>query len=238
MNRSDLIYYPIADSTNKAMRGYIDTAYEGFTAVAGRQTAGRGRMGRSFVSPTGGLYMSVLLKPKKDNFALITAAAAVAVTEVLEKKFSAVCGIKWVNDIFAGQKKICGILAESVFNSDGTPKAVILGIGINLCQPENGFPDDIKDIAGNLEVFLTTDEKLDLAAEISERIVATYPHPETFVNIYRTKSIVIGKEINVIKNGVAVRAKALDIDNECGLVVDYGESTDILRTGEISVRII
>ena len=80
MNRSDILYYPEVDSTNKALREYLHVAREGFTIVAGRQTAGRGRMGRSFISPAGGLYMSLVLKPEKDSFSLITSAAAVALT--------------------------------------------------------------------------------------------------------------------------------------------------------------
>ncbi len=237
MSRSDLIYYPVTDSTNRVLREYIDTAWEGFTVVAGAQTGGRGRMGRSFVSPKGGLYMSVLLKPQKDSFSLITAAAAVAVAHVLKEKYGAECGIKWVNDLLLDGKKVCGILAESVFGNDNAPKAVILGIGINLAYPENGFPEEIKDIAGALDVNLTVDEKLNLAEEISRVIVNIYPHPEKIVPAYRKRSAVIGKDIYVIRNGVSATAKAVGIDDECGLIADFGTHTEVLRTGEITVRI-
>ena len=238
MSRSDLIYYPVIDSTNRAMREYIDTAWEGFTAVAEAQTGGRGRMGRSFASPKGGLYMSVLLKPEKDNFSLITAAAAVAVTDVIEENFGIQCGIKWVNDLYYKNKKVCGILAESVFEKDGKPKAVILGIGINLAYPEGGFPEDIKDIAGSIGVLLSTEQKTTLASEIASRIVDIYPRPECFVDRYREKSIVVGKDILVIKNGVSTPAKCIGIDDECGLIADFGDRTETLRTGEISIRLI
>lgn len=237
MSRSDLIYYPTVDSTNRAMRGYMNVADEGFTIVAGEQTGGRGRMGRNFVSPKGGLYMSVLLKPEKDNFSLITAAAAVAVTGIIEKNFGVQCGIKWVNDLYYKNKKVCGILAESVFGKDGKPMAVILGIGINLAAPEGGFPDDIKDIAGSMDLCLSGDQKLALASEIAENIVDIYPCPSCFVNIYREKSLVTGKDIYVIRNGVSAPAKCIGIDDECGLIADFGDRTEILRTGEISIRI-
>ncbi len=236
MNRSDILYYPAVSSTNLALREYIHKAEEGFTVVAGEQSAGRGRMGRSFVSPCGGLYMSVLLKPKKDSFSLITSAAAVAVTQVIKEKFGTECGIKWVNDIIKDGKKVCGILAESVFDGGEKPAAVILGIGINLLRPENGYPEDIKDIATDMGVRLTTDEKIDLALEITDRILSLYPCPEKFVNEYRAKSTVIGKEIFVIRGGEKRCAFAVDIDGECGLTVDYGNETETLRTGEISVR--
>lgn len=237
MSRSDLIYYPVTDSTNRVLREYADTAWEGFTVVAGEQTSGRGRMGRSFISPKGGLYMSLLLKPEKDSFSLITAAAAVAVTDVLKERFGANCEIKWVNDILLDGKKVCGILAESVFEQNGKPKAVILGIGINLTCPENGFPEEIKDIAGALGVNLTADEKLDLAEQISRVTVDLYPRPERIVSAYRKRSAVIGKDIFVIRNGVSVPARAVGINGECGLIADFGTHTEVLRTGEISVRI-
>ena len=237
MNRSDVLYYPEVDSTNKALREYLHAAPEGFTIVAGKQTAGRGRMGRSFISPAGGLYMSVLLKPEKDSFSLITSAAAVAVTQVIAEKFGMPCGIKWVNDIIKDGKKVCGILAESVFDGGEKPAAVILGIGINLISPEGGFDKEIKDIATDLGIYLTADEKIDLAAEISGRILELYPCPESFVKEYREKSVVIGKEIYVIRGAEKTSATAVDIDDECGLIVDYGSKTEVLRTGEISVRV-
>lgn len=237
MNRSDILYYPEVDSTNKALREYLHVAREGFTIVAGRQTAGRGRMGRSFISPAGGLYMSLVLKPEKDSFSLITSAAAVAVTQVIYEKYGAKCGIKWVNDIIKDGKKVCGILAEAVFDGSEKPKAVILGIGINLVAPEGGFEKEIKDIATDLGIYLTADEKIDLAAEITNRILSLYPRPESFVNEYREKSVVIGKEIFVIRGSEKICGFAKDIDDECGLIVDYGSKTEVLRTGEISVRL-
>ena len=237
MNRSDILYYPEVDSTNKALREYLHVAREGFTIVAGRQTAGRGRMGRSFISPAGGLYMSLVLKPEKESFSLITSAAAVAVTQVIEEKYGAKCGIKWVNDIIKDGKKVCGILAEAVFDGSEKPAAVILGIGINLTSPEGGFPEEIKDIATHLGVCLTADEKIDLAAEIANRILSLYPRPESFVNEYREKSVVIGKEIFVIRGSEKTYGFAKDIDDECGLIVDCGSKTEVLRTGEISVRL-
>lgn len=237
MNRSDILYYPTVDSTNKALREYVKNAPEGLTVVAGEQTAGKGRMGRSFISKSGGLYMSLLLKPEKDSFSLITSAAAVAVTQVIEEKFGMPCGIKWVNDIIKDGKKVCGILAESVFDGGDKPAAVILGIGINLTVPEGGFPDEIKDIATHLGVCLTADEKIDLAVEIANRILSLYPRPESFVNEYREKSVVIGKEIYIIRGSEKVSGFAKDIDGECGLIVDFGTKTEVLRTGEISVRL-
>lgn len=238
MNRSDLIYYPVADSTNRVMREYMDRADQGFTVVSGEQTGGRGRLGRSFISPKGGLYMSVLLKPEKDNFSLITAAAAVAVTDVLSEKFGVECGIKWVNDLYYKNKKVCGILAESVFDACGKPQAVVLGVGINLSQPKGGFPDEIKDIAGSIGVSLSAEQRTDLALEISSRIVDIYPRPECFVDRYREKSIVVGKDIYVIQNGVSTPARCVGIDDECGLIANFGNRTEILRTGEISIRFI
>ena len=237
MSRSNVIYYPTADSTNRVLREYSENGYEGLTVVAGEQTQGKGRMGRSFLSPKGGLYMSVLLKPQSHDFSLITAAAAVAVSDVLEKRFGIVCGIKWVNDIIYNEKKLCGILAESIFDNACTPKAVILGIGINLKAPEKGFPKEIADIATDIGVSLSTDEKIDLAAEIARAVTDIYPRPETFTDIYRQKSAVTGKDIWVIRNGERFSAKCIGFDESCGLIADFGNRTETLRSGEISIRI-
>lgn len=236
MNRSETVFYPVTDSTNRVMREYIQNAPEGFTVVAERQTGGKGRMGRQFYSPEGGLYASVLLKPNEDNFSLITASAAVAVTDVLFEKFGVQCGIKWVNDITLNGKKICGILAESVFSSN-VPTAVILGYGINLALPKEGFPNEIRDIAGCLNVTLSAFEKMSLAEDISRRIVSIYKDPESFTEKYKKRSTVIGREIYVIKTDGTYNAKAIGIDRNCGLIVDYGNKIEVLRTGEISVRI-
>ena len=126
-----------------------------YAAVAGGQTRGRGRRGRSFFSPDGtGLYMSILLRPSgltADQAVRFTTVAAVAVSEAIETVAGRSATVKWVNDIYVGGRKACGILTEASFNpEDGTLDYAVVGIGINVYEPQGGFPEEIKDRAGAL----------------------------------------------------------------------------------------
>jgi BirA family biotin operon repressor/biotin-[acetyl-CoA-carboxylase] ligase len=126
-----------------------------YAAVAGGQTRGRGRRGRSFFSPDGtGLYMSILLRPSglsADEAVKFTTIAAVAVSEAIEAVACKTASIKWVNDIYVSGRKACGILTEASFNpEDGTLDYAVVGIGINVYEPQGGFPEEIKDRAGAL----------------------------------------------------------------------------------------
>ena len=139
-------------STNEALKREARTAGEWTVVIADSQTGGKGRMTRKFFSPKNcGIYMSVLLKPtlSVEKSVLITAAAAVAVSEAIEKLGHRETKIKWVNDVFICNKKVCGILTEGGINTEtmGLDWAV-LGIGINAYTPDGGFDDEIADIAG------------------------------------------------------------------------------------------
>lgn len=138
------------EAANQAMRG----AAEGVCIIAQEQTAGRGREGRTWISPKGsGLYFSIVLRPRLliEDLPLITLMAAVAVHRALEKAFNLVTDIKWPNDIYAREKKLCGILAETVETDSG--RAVILGIGINL--NEDALPVELKETATSLQGLLS-----------------------------------------------------------------------------------
>ncbi len=124
-----------------------------YAAIAGCQTQGRGRRGRSFFSPDGtGLYMSILLRPSAlsaDQAMRFTTIAAVATAEAIEAVSGRSASIKWVNDIYVGGRKVCGILTEASFNpEDGTLDYAVVGIGINVYEPVGGFPDEIRERAG------------------------------------------------------------------------------------------
>ena len=141
------------NSTNTEAKNLVcKNAAENTVVLAEHQTAGKGRMNRKFSSPEGtGIYMSLILKPKlsAENAVMITTAAAVAVSQAIESVANVKTGIKWVNDIYIGDKKVCGILAESASSSLNSDfKYVILGIGVNVFEPTDGFPDEIKEIAG------------------------------------------------------------------------------------------
>lgn len=224
--------YDTVTSTNDLLREKARAcAPAGTVVVAARQTAGRGRMGRSFLSEDGGLYMSVLLRPEgaAADALQITAHAAVAVALAVEKHTGEPCAIKWVNDIYQGGKKVCGILAEGQASAHGMDY-VVLGIGVNLCEPRGGFPADLRDIAGALaapvdkEVFLR---------DILANLTAENAHAE-----YAKRDMLFGKPITVYRGGEAVcTAVANGITEDFGLRILTACGEEILHTGEVTVRI-
>src|SRR5215467_2333173 len=146
-----ILRYESLPSTNtEAARLAVEGATEGLTVIASEQTAGRGRMQRAWLSPRGaGLYLSIVLKPKLplDQWPLVTFASAVAVAETLDSDFGVSTDIKWPNDILSSERKICGILAESIETSEG--RTLILGIGINLTS--QAFPGELNGVAASVE---------------------------------------------------------------------------------------
>lgn len=248
----DLRTFESIDSTNlEAKRIALEGAGHGTAVISNEQTSGRGRLGRSFFSPADtGLYLSILLKPNTADYIhplLITSAAAVAVCRAISKVAGIEAGIKWVNDIYVDGRKICGILTEGISNFEtGTIEYIVIGIGINCRIPDSGFPEDIKEIASALS-FSTVGEGLQrnmLAAEIVSKVLELHssPMPESFMREYRERSIVLGKQVRLLKNynsDAFEIVKAIDIDELAGLIVEHSDGTiEAIRTGDVSLRLI
>lgn len=218
-------------------------AKEGTVILALEQTQGRGRMGRSFYSPKGsGIYLSIILRPRLsiDDSLLITTSAAVAVAQAIEKIANVQAQIKWVNDIYVADKKVCGILTEATldFESGGLEYAVV-GIGINIAT--SIFPDDIRSIAGSIFSDKPKDRPVSsiLVAELLNNISEMTPHitDMSYLDEYRRRSFLIGRNILVLRGNDAIPAKAVDIDERARLVVEYENHTrEALLSGEVSVR--
>lgn len=232
------------DSTNMVCRNKANEGEdEGYIAIASSQTGGRGRKGRSFFSPADtGLYLSILLKPSWDPKSAslgLTTMAAVAVSEAIETVSGKKCGIKWVNDILIDGKKVCGILCEASFAiEDQRLFAVVVGIGINVYPPREGFPEDLKDIAGTVFSHSESGKRNQLTAEIINRFMAYYRDGEDMDHVgeYIKRSVIPGKDIVVHLHGDVRRARALAIDDTCGLMVRYEDgSAETLRFGEVSI---
>ena len=232
-------------STNTLLRQQADQgAPQGTVVLAGEQTAGRGRMGRSFFSPPDtGLYLSLLLRP--DSFqtqqaTTLTAAAAVAMCQAMEALTGSPIEIKWVNDLYWNGKKICGILTEGAFSLEsGALEYLILGVGVNLCPPKAGFPGELDSIAGSLLEEPMDDGKNRLAAEFLNRFWDCYTHPERrdFVDEYRRRSLVLGKAVTVSLGGQTRPAVAEAIDDSCRLLVRCPDGeTMALSYGEVSLN--
>lgn len=215
----------------------------GTVIIADRQTAGHGRFDRKFYSPKAcGIYMSILLKPDlpPEQSVLLTAAAAVAVSDSITALTNLNPKIKWVNDILIDGKKVCGILTEGAINTQ-TLKLdwAIVGIGINVYVPKNDFDLSIKNIATALLKERQENFRNRLCAEIINRISAFCENLQNkdFLLKYKEYSCVLNQKINVIKNDISSFATALDIDDECRLKVQYDDGkTEFLNSGEISIR--
>ena len=203
----------------------------GTTLIVARQTGGRGRLGRQFHSPEGGLYLSTLIAPTDTA----TCCAAVAAARAIESLCDAKIDIKWVNDLYLNGRKVAGILAEGVLSPDGTLTAVVLGIGINV--GEMTFPDELQSIATSLgnEGFSVTRE--DLAAAFLGELTAALTDP-TAMEEYRRRNLVLGRQVTVVQGGDTYLATAEAITDEGHLTVRTADGhTHTLFSGEVSLRL-
>ncbi len=234
------------DSTNNVLkRRGEEGAPEGMVLAANEQTAGKGRHSRSFFSPSGmGVYFSILLRPALpvEDALFITTAAAVAVAGAVRAVTGRDAGIKWVNDVFVDGRKICGILTEGSMDLEtGGLQYAVLGIGINVECPPQGFPESIRDVAGALYPWGEADGIVRgrLVAEVLNRFLEYYDMLPShgFMEAYRTYSIITGKDILVLKAGGSREARALAIDDDAHLLVEYADgSRESLSSGEVSIR--
>lgn len=229
---------PRVDSTNtEAKRRAQSGADKPTLIIAESQSAGRGRMGRSFYSPRDtGVYMSLLVEAR-GGFSQtigITSAAAVATARAISSICGIETGIKWVNDIYLDDKKVAGILAESFFVEEKL--FLIIGIGVNLYTTD--FPEELCDIAGSLRSG--KGDRSELAAEIcKELITLILALPDrSFMREYRQRSIVLEKRVTFVENGEALEGFAESISDDGALTVllDDGKRHE-LKSGEISLKV-
>ncbi len=240
----NITIFPELDSTNNYLKKLGSQGERETTLViAESQTSGRGRMGRSFYSPNGtGIYFSLLIHPEfsAEKSLFLTVMAAVSVAETVMKYDSNDIKVKWVNDIYINGKKVCGILTEGSINADKKLDYAVVGIGINVIAPENGFPDDIKNIATAIFPGKTEDYiKEKIVAEVVNRFFDMYNGIDTdFIKRYKEYSYLTGKEINIISADSVRPAKVLGITDACHLLVknENGKIEEI-SSGDVSVRI-
>ncbi len=237
---TEIKVFKTIDSTNsEAKRAVSDGLEADAIFVAEEQTAGRGRRGRSFYSPkASGLYFSCVLHPNvglSDSTSL-TAAAAVAVCEAIEETTKKHPKIKWVNDVFIENKKVCGILTEAVSDFEsGRVQAVIVGIGINLTT--DNFPDELTNIAASVGVNIDRSVLVSKIYKRLKELCDNLPNKD-FMSKYREYSLVLGKMIYFTRNGIDYTAEAVDISDDGSLVV-ITESNErmALNSGEISIKL-
>ena len=263
-----IVLYESADSTNNRARELVLAgAPHGTLVMAECQMGGKGRMGRSFFSPPdSGVYMTAILRNVSltDDTLPVTAAAGIAVCDAVSALSGGSPRIKWVNDVFLENRKICGILAEGMMQGESNPHAgflpaVVVGIGVNLWVDPDSLPVELKDVVGGVFPFVKQEgtgipaEKTRLcnredkagwmrermAAEILSRFLDLSDHlgePELLAE-YKRKSLVLGNWVEYKWNGQLRRGKAIDIHGNGSLVVQEADGGVItLGSGEVSVR--
>lgn len=239
-------YLDEIDSTNSYLKVLAASgAPEGTVIIANRQSAGRGRLGRSFFSPEEkGIYMSILLRPsiELDRAVLITSMAAVAVARAMESVKGITAQIKWVNDVFINKKKVCGILTEAGLNPEkGMLDYAVLGIGVNVGRME--FPEELSGIATSVSNECGFEvSKEELAEEILRELEHLYPTLQdgSFLEESRQRSILLGKDILVLDalaEGGSYPAKAVDLNELGNLVIERDGVKQVLNSGEVSIRL-
>ena len=220
--------------------------------VADSQTNGKGRLGRNFFSPKNcGIYLSIVYNTDfleyEEDVTLITPKVAVSICKTLEKFGCKNCKIKWVNDIYINEKKVCGILTEGILSNfqKGKINPAIIGIGINLQEDKNGFPEELSKIATSANI------KFELREQIINQLlleILTDLKKENHISVmseYKNRSNLIGKTVNVIENtfsGQSYQAQVVDISEKGHLLVkkklqdSFEEKITEIFTGEVSIK--
>lgn len=237
--------FEILPSTNIIARERASHgAPQGTIVAANTQTSGRGRRGRSFVSGGLGVYMSVILRPEVSgaDAALVTTAAAVAVREAVLEVCGKDCGIKWVNDLYLGDKKVCGILTEAVTEVEsGEIRSMVVGIGVNFRGVATDFPPELRNKAGFLmEPGEGEVERNGLIVAIASKLVERSARlaSRDFMDEYRRHNIVLGRRVEYIRGNRTYVATALDVDDNGGLEVLRDDGVhETITAGEVEFKL-
>lgn len=232
------------DSTNNRARELAkEGAPHGTVVIADSQSAGRGRFARPFWSPLhSGVYLSVILRPNMPaaEAVKITPMTAVAVAEAVDIVTGIESQIKWVNDVYLNGKKVCGILCESEFDiTTGRLNYIVVGIGVNITK--NEFPEELRDRASSLENESGRHvSRSAFTAELLNRMEVLYKDLKDgrFMEAYRGRSNVIGREVNVLRGDENYIALVEGINDEGNLLVQKKDGTrEVLHSGEISIKL-
>ena len=241
-----LLCLDTVDSTNNELKRRADTAPDGLAVLAQEQTGGRGRLGRSFVSPAGkGLYLSVLLRPQcvLADAGMLTAWTAVAVCRALERCCGVRAGIKWPNDIVLEGRKLCGILTELELEAETAAlRHVIVGVGINVSQDAADFGPEVAPVAISLAQALgQAPRRSQLAAEVLSALDDLYrafpAQKADYLARYHALCVTAGRAVRVLRPGQVRTGTAEAVNEDFALLVrwDNGEQ-EALSSGEVSVR--
>lgn len=243
----------LVDSTNDYSKTLTDLSIPN-VVIANEQTRGKGRLGRSFYSPASkGVYMTIAFQPNfgLDKAMLVTTISALAVCQAFESTVGLGPKIKWVNDIYLGDKKVCGILTEAESNFEtGKINKILLGIGINCFEQE--FPEELSQKATYIENAPREYTRNDLIAAVIEKFFELINNfdKKKMLRDYKSRSMILGEQILIFgtshsalpeNGGRGIKARAIDFDENGGLVVEYLEGRharemDTITSGEVTIR--
>lgn len=245
--RDTLYWFDTIDSTNTHAKILAQQgAPHGTIVIAGQQTGGRGRMGRTFHSPAEkGLYSSVILRPacEANQLMHLTCAAAVAACDAVEAVTGYRPGVKWINDLVANKQKLGGILTElSVDPKSGLVAYAIIGIGINCNHTQADFPPELQQMATSLQIV--TGKPVHIAhmaaaliCALQKADLALLKSKQAIMEAYRSDCITLGQSIVLLRAGEKRYGTALDVDENGGLIVRFENCvTETVNSGEISIR--
>lgn len=238
--RQRIQWFDTIDSTNSYAKQLAAAgAPEGTVILAGHQTGGRGRLGRSFSSPAGmGIYLSVILRPNclPEELMHLTCAAGVAAAQAVGDA----AGIKWTNDLVIGKRKLGGILTElSVDPNTRKVEWAVIGIGINCCQKPDDFPSEIRDIACSLS--MKREEIPQLAAKLITQLSAMnqalFSQKAAIMAQFRSRCVTIGQEISLLRGDDVRHGIALNVADDGSLTVRFRDGkVENVASGEVSIR--
>ncbi len=236
----DIIYYDDVGSTNDVAKEMAEkNTGEGLVVIAGEQTTGRGRLERSWVSHKGGLYISVLLRPKMDpqHLQQVTLIAGLAAQRTVAS-YGLDAAIKWVNDVRINGKKVCGILTE-VSGSAEIMKYVVVGIGLNVNNRISKFPKEVKEIATSLRDELGSDKPL---TEVVKRLLTEFDNfyerllKGEFSEVLKEWTAACdtpGKKVRIDGINEVTVGKATGVDEDGALLVESEGAVKRITAGDV-----
>ena len=241
----EVLYFDTIDSTNTKAQELAEKGYpSGTLVVADKQESGKGRRGRSWVSPSGtGIFMTLMIKPdiNPNNASMLTLVAALAVAKAITSVTGEEAMIKWPNDIVVNSKKVCGILTEMNAQFDYI-NHIVVGIGINVHN--ESFPEEINQMASSLMIE-AGGKRFHRAQIIAETMSYFEQYYDTFLKTQDLSALVREYDELLVNRNKSVRVldpkepfdgKAMGITPKGELIVDTWESRKLVSSGEVSVR--